>query len=188
MKKINLYIGHKLTGADPMFLTTMNITFTSVFAVLTNCIRVPFLGLKWSDPIEVYNADIRDGIGRSDLVVLVFDERSDGIIIELCAALWLLGVPVLVIYKSGTKLPGLDLGIFKKFPDQIMERQYTSVNDIVSHIQEAIAFFKLDTLHPARFACIESMKPSSVWCREAPIYGGLPQVTGNHGEASSFNG
>src|SRR5581483_9365413 len=124
--KIPVYVGHKLSGAAEEFLERMRVTFLYVFASVQNCVRIEFLGKGWTDPKEVYKTDIEEGMGSARIAVLVLDERSDGVIIELCAAVWKFGIPTLVIYKQGTELSGLVRGLLANFTDRIVVREYSN--------------------------------------------------------------
>lgn len=165
--KANIYVGHALTHAPVGFIDGMKAMFTDVFSRIPNTKRVEFLGFGWENPIEVFEADIVKGVGQSDLVVIVLDARADGIIIELCAALWLYGIPVLLLCKPGVKLSGLLHGLVAKYPEQVTFRNYQDATDVTVHISHAIEQYKLLSTTPKRFPCLASFTSNPLFGAEA---------------------
>lgn len=152
---ISVYIGHKLTDATKKFEDEMRDTFGFVFSHLPHCRRIPFLGLSWQDPAQVYESDIIKGIGTSDLVVIVLDEQSDGIIAEMYASLYKYGVPTVLLHQGRRKISGLIRGTVAMYPERFLFELYENPHQVVEIIKRAIAKFRLDTDHPIRFPCLE---------------------------------
>lgn len=155
---ISVYIGHKLTDATKKFEDEMQDTFSFVFGHLPNCKRIPFLGLSWNDPVQVYKSDFIDGIGISDLVVIVLDEQSDGIIAEMYASLYKYGVPTVLLHQGRRKISGLIRGTVAMYPERFLFELYENPHQVVEIIKRAITKFQLDTDHPIRFPCLESYR------------------------------
>jgi len=171
-KKIQVYFGHALTGQSEEFKSAMDTLIKGTMLLLPDYERREFIGLNnWKHPVEVYKADIEDGVGQSDLVVLFVDVVAGGVFIELCAALWLYGLPVLVLSKPGAVMSGLLRGVGDKNPDQVTLCRYKSAKDIAEHILSASGRYNFGIQTPIRFQSIRSLSfKNPVLGLEAPVY------------------
>lgn len=160
MSKIMLYFGHKLTHADPAFIAYMD----SVKKNLADCLKdkiilLKFLGTTDGTRTDVYTCDIEENVATCELFVCFVDEESTGLGIEIGAALWRYGKPILVLHTGRKAISRLVGGAVDRNQNQMLERCAPNMVDVVAAVLECITFYKLDTSNPVRFDCLESLRP-----------------------------
>lgn len=161
--KIRIYVGHKLTKAKPDFLERMERIRRHAEQVLADrCEFMKFLGVKDGTPLDVFQQDIEKNVGECHLFVCIIDEESTGLGMEIGAAAWKSGKPILLVRTEHAQVSRLPIGAVQRYPEQIMERVMaeTSVvdaNDFVSFIEEAISKYRLATDAPVSFPNLDEM-------------------------------
>jgi hypothetical protein len=181
MRKIVLYFGHKLTHADPGFLSYMESVKNALETVLKDRIVIlKFLGVTAGNCGDVYDKDIEENVATCELFVCFVDEESTGLGIEIGAALWRYGKPILILYTGRKRISRLIGGAYIRNQNQIMDYEAPNIKDVIAAVIEAIEHFNLDTDHPATFACLESLRPGPLFGKEAPIYANTERALGTN--------
>ncbi len=166
-----LYFGHKLTHADEAFIAYMDsVKKTLIDRLSHKIILLRFLGTTDGTRTDVYKCDIEENVATCDLFVCFVDEESTGLGIEIGAALWRYGKPILVLHTGRKKVSRLVGGAIDCNPKQMLERCTPNVSDVVAAVEECIWLYKLDTASPIRFDCLETFRPNPLYGRETLMF------------------
>lgn len=161
MNKIRIYVGHKLTKANPAFLERMQAIIRHAEQNLSDtCEFMKFLGTKDGTSWDVFDKDIEQNVKNCDLFICIVDEESTGLGMEIGAAFWKSGKPMLLVRTMHTHVSRLPLGSVQHYPQQILDRSMTDVavidsSDFVSFIQEAITIYRLGTDEAFRYPSLD---------------------------------
>ncbi len=179
MNKILIYPGHKLTRADPAFIEKMNVLKAFLEKELSTCALLNFLGVKLGTRGDVYKKDILTNVKTCDLFVAIADEESTGLGIEVGAALWYFGRPILVLYhvsamvqsptsdKAGvSRLIG---GAVDYNQEQMIERPISCPEDALMAVKEAIELFRIGSPNPVLFDCFERRRDPSFGIKQPEV-------------------
>jgi hypothetical protein len=134
MNNMKIYVGCSLTHAPEDFISKI-IEFKKALSQ-NNYDVMEFLGLTEGTPLDVYNQDILQCVGKCDVFIAVCDYPSIGLGYEMAVAVEKLGIPVLGLIHKSTKLTRLVKGILHK---NFALREYENEDDM---FETALTFIK----------------------------------------------
>ncbi len=181
--KFRVYLGHKLTNATPEFLKRMEELKAFLKKNMPECVLLDYSGVTAGTPLDVWVQDIEGNVATCDLFVAFLEEESSDMGLELGAALYDSGKPILLLANPLVSVSYLLLGAVLKRPNQIVFQYVCTYDCIVKAIREMNTRFRLDKQNPLTFPCVRSQTPTPIWNRHD---GGVHGSVGSELSDSGF--
>ena len=146
-QKVVIYVACSLTHAPEDYKESIKAIKEKLREVLPNVEILEFLGLTAGTAEDVYRHDIHNNVAKCDLMIADCTYPSTGLGWEMATAVEKLGIQVLAIAKSGTKVTRLVIGAKCELNPYYDFWYYEALEDIipfVSDMVEEIASFKLE--------------------------------------------
>lgn len=135
MKKV--YVGCAMFNAPEEYLLEIA-KFKELIKIELECEVLEFLPLGTGTPVEIYNNDIVEMIGKCDLMIAEVSFPSLGLGWELGTMVEKLKKPVIMCAKNGSKVSGLIRGAANPENPNCTFLWYDTLDDLMIKIKEIV--------------------------------------------------